>query len=82
MLIDVQFRATLLSRSSTDYEFDGKKVTGYKLGIMYGDECGMIKCTQECLPDDVDFFEPYVFSGKLNTSAGTFRISRVDPLAD
>ncbi len=81
MYIDVEFRAVLLSRKETDYRFDdGKTVTGYKLGIMFGDECGMIKCTQECLPDEVEFFQPYLFRGGLNTDKGTFRISHVVPV--
>ena len=78
MYIDVEFRAVLLSRKETDYKFDdGKEVTGYKLGIMYQDECGMIKCTQECLPEEVEFFKPYLFRGGLDTDKGTFLISYV-----
>ena len=81
MYIDVEFRAVLLSRKETDYKFDdGKEVTGYKLGIMYQDECGMIKCTQECLPEEVEFFKPYLFRGGLNTDRGTFKIATVVPV--
>lgn len=81
MLVNVEFTATLLSRKETEYKFeDGKTVTGYKLGIMCGDECGMIKCTAECLPDDVEFFAEHIFTGSLNTERGTFRITSVVPV--
>ena len=47
MLIDVEFKACLMSCKSQDYTFDdGKTVTGYRVGIMLDDgECGMLKCT-------------------------------------
>lgn len=82
MFIDLEFNACLLSCKSQDYTFDdGKTVTGYRVGIMLEDgECGMVKCTADAVPPNIDYRQDYVFKGRLNTDKGTFKIVSVESI--
>lgn len=82
MFIDLEFNACLMSCKSQDYTFDdGKIVTGYRVEIMLEDgECGMVKCTADAVPPNIDYRQDYVFKGRLNTDKGTFKIVSVESI--
>lgn len=81
MIIGCDFEAKVLSCKETEYQFKDmdKPVMGYKLGVMVGDECGMIKCTKDACPDDVEFFKDYVVHANYNSDNGSFRIVAITP---
>lgn len=83
MIIGCDFKAMVLSRKETEYQFRDmeKPVVGYKLGIMICDEVGMIKCTKDACPEEVEFFKDYVVHAVYNSDNGSFRIVAVT-LAD
>lgn len=83
MIIGCDFYAKVLSRKETEYQFRDmeKPVVGYKLGIMIEDEVGMIKCTKDACPEEVQFFQDYVVHANYNSDNGSFRIVAIT-LAD